>query len=144
MDIFQISKKGGREINEDSIGVFFSDDKKKIYLICADGLGGHGKGEEASAIAVACVEELAKASKEAKTFFEEFFKETERRIQKRQRDEGTPNDFKTTSVVAVIDGEKFRCAHIGDSRLYYFREGKILFRTLDHSVPQMLVLAGEL
>lgn len=34
--------------------------------------------------------------------------------------------------------------HVGDSRLYYFKNGKIVKRTLDHSVPQMLVARGEI
>ena len=34
--------------------------------------------------------------------------------------------------------------HVGDSRLYYFKNGRIVKRTLDHSVPQMLVAAGEI
>ena len=34
--------------------------------------------------------------------------------------------------------------HIGDTRLYMFNKNKIVTRTLDHSVPQMLVFAGEL
>jgi len=35
-------------------------------------------------------------------------------------------------------------AHLGDSRLYHFRDGKLLFRTKDHSVAELLVAQGEL
>ncbi len=34
--------------------------------------------------------------------------------------------------------------HVGDSRLYFFRQGRILEQTKDHSVPQMLLAAGEI
>ena len=34
--------------------------------------------------------------------------------------------------------------HIGDSRLYYFQNEKLIGRTLDHSVPQMLVASGQI
>ena len=44
----------------------------------------------------------------------------------------------------VIEGEKIRWGHIGDSRIYYFRKNRYKKRTLDHSVPQMLVLAREI
>ena len=52
--------------------------------------------------------------------------------------------MKTTLVVLLTDGNRMQWAHIGDSRLYYFKGGKLKQRTLDHSVPQMLVAAGEI
>ena len=51
--------------------------------------------------------------------------------------------MKTTAVVLCID-EMIRWCHVGDSRLYYFKKKKLIQRTLDHSVPQMLVYAGEI
>ena len=53
-------------------------------------------------------------------------------------------EMMTTAVaLAIIDG---KCAwgHIGDSRLYLFKRNRIAIRTLDHSVPQMLVMSGEI
>lgn len=52
--------------------------------------------------------------------------------------------MKTTLVILEIEKERIRWGHIGDSRLYYFVNGRIRERTLDHSVPQMLVSAGEI
>ena len=63
---------------------------------------------------------------------------------KTQKDRGCPDEMKTTLVVLLIDEEKILWGHIGDSRLYYFQNRKYRVRTLDHSVPQMLVLAGEI
>ena len=54
------------------------------------------------------------------------------------------NSMKTTAVVLLTDNEKAIWAHIGDSRLYVFRKNKIVLRTLDHSVPQMLVSSGDI
>lgn len=52
--------------------------------------------------------------------------------------------MKTTLVTLLIDGRDAEWGHIGDSRLYFFVGGHIRQRTLDHSVPQMLVKSGEI
>ena len=44
----------------------------------------------------------------------------------------------------AVSGDSVRWGYIGDSRLYYFRKNRLMTRTLDHSVPQMLVNAGKL
>lgn len=48
--------RGGREVNEDSARVFEKDGKK--CLVLCDGLGGHGKGEVASALVVEAVGQI--------------------------------------------------------------------------------------
>jgi PPM family protein phosphatase len=50
----------------------------------------------------------------------------------------------TTAVVLLSDYETFLCAHIGDSRLYYFQDGQLRFQTRDHSVPQALADLGQI
>jgi serine/threonine protein phosphatase PrpC len=61
-----------------------------------------------------------------------------------QNGNGAHSQMYTTAVVLMAtDG--FACwGHAGDSRLYYFHRGRIVRRTLDHSVPQTLVSAGQL
>ena len=50
----------------------------------------------------------------------------------------------TTLVLLVLEDGKAQWGHIGDARLYLFRNGEILKQTRDHSVPQMLVQVGEI
>ena len=55
--------------------------------------------------------------------------------------------MKTTLVVLWVGNRQIRWGHIGDSRLYRFQRGIFgtkIFRTFDHSVPQMLVAAGTI
>ena len=52
--------------------------------------------------------------------------------------------MKTTMVVLATDESTVQWGHIGDSRLYYFKNNRLVSRTLDHSVPQMLVASGEI
>ena len=52
--------------------------------------------------------------------------------------------MRTTAVVLCTEGNRGTALHIGDSRFYHFRNGKIISQTKDHSVPQMLAMAGEI
>ena len=49
---------------------------------------------------------------------------------------------RTTIVVAVLQCGELHLAHVGDSRLYHFRDGRLLYRTEDHSVVQLLHRKG--
>ncbi|MDZ4098608.1 MAG: serine/threonine-protein phosphatase, partial [Methylophilaceae bacterium] len=51
---------------------------------------------------------------------------------------------RTTVVAAILQDNKLYAAHVGDSRLYHFRNGQLIFRTEDHSIVQMLYRKGQL
>ena len=57
---------------------------------------------------------------------------------------GAARKMKTTATALVTDGSSAYIGHIGDSRVYVFLRGKVKSRTLDHSIPQMLVLTREI
>ena len=145
MEYFILSRTGGRERNEDSAGAVKGENG--FCCVVADGLGGHDRGEEASALAKdTCLELFSgKAQKgdfDLQEFLEQCFLEGQRRLLSRQKEE--KSGMKTTlTVLAAWDG-KLQWGHVGDSRLYWFRNGKTAGRTLDHSVPQMLVAAGQI
>lgn len=132
---------GNREVNEDSISAF--KDENRYCFVLADGLGGHGKGECASELAVKTTINLF-ADNYSDDFLEESFEKTQENILKAQRDNVELADMKTTMVTLLIDDGSISWGHIGDSRLYRFSKNKLVSRTLDHSVPQMLVNMGEL
>lgn len=151
MDTFLITNKGNRECNEDAAAIYNGENNWAV--IVADGLGGHGKGEVASNIATNVMKELfTKATNEFEwsEFWKQYFPLCESRLVESQRETGQVSGIKTTVVAAGItpseDGRKMvvHPAHVGDSRLYFFHRNKIRFQTLDHSVPQMLVFAGEI
>lgn len=137
-----LSKKGSRENNEDSIGMY--QDEDSWCFILADGLGGHGKGEVASRMAVDAVIEQFVVRDEREDFLDRAFTAAQERIITQQQKDRSCCDMKTTMVVLNIENEVIQWGHIGDSRLYYFQDGKLKARTLDHSVPQMLVAVGEI
>ncbi|MGN0435812.1 MAG: PP2C family protein-serine/threonine phosphatase [Wujia sp.] len=132
---------GNREVNEDSVGVHVKDEE--YCFVLADGLGGHGKGECASAMAVETVINLF-VEEYCDVFLDNAFSLTQDKILKTQKQEPELSDMKTTMVVFVVDKNEMKWGHIGDSRLYQFTKKKMVVRTKDHSVPQMLVNMGEI
>ena len=52
--------------------------------------------------------------------------------------------MKTTACALAIRGSEAVWGHVGDTRLYAFSHNRVKLRTLDHSVPQMLVLTKEI
>lgn len=138
-----LTKKGDRDHNEDS--VMASCEEEHGCFALADGLGGHGKGEVASKIAVEVFTSMdSKTSGTGPYFFHNTFSEVQQEILRVQKEDKACADMKTTLVALVIDRKQCRWAHMGDSRLYYFEKNRLKERTIDHSVPQMLASAGEI
>ena len=58
--------------------------------------------------------------------------------------EKTMTKMKTTIAIALIKEDRTIVAHVGDTRVYAFNEGKVVFQTKDHSASQMAVAVGEI
>lgn len=142
MEFYTYTNPGMREINEDSCGV--SQYGNTYCFVVADGLGGHGKGEVASSLAVEKVCELFMEKGFSKKFFDEAFKCVQQTILQKQYESRSMAQMKTTLVILVVHDGKADWAYIGDSRLYCFKNGCKKLRSLDHSVPQMLVMTGDI
>ena len=114
-------------------------------FVVADGLGGHDKGEVASQKVVEVfAREFRENPESNERFLKTAFTNAQNEILALQQTEGKKFEMKTTAVgLSIMDGT-CQWGHVGDSRLYVFHKNKVKCRTLDHSVPQMLVLAGEI
>lgn len=139
----QISEKGEREINEDSVGFVNIGPEIRLFIL-ADGLGGHDRGEEASSL---LVEEAARTFR--RHYRDEHrlklcFENCQAALMRKQEMENARGGLKSTLVLLAICGDDIQWGHVGDSRLYYFENWHIIERTMDHSVPQMLVNAGKI
>lgn len=138
-----LSKPGERDHNEDYTDVARCGNA--FCFVLADGLGGHGGGEEASKLVSECILEDFKVNGEvSEEYLRKCFEVSQNRLMEEQERQNRVNEMKTTLVVLLSDGHTFLWGHIGDSRLYFFKNKKLVERTLDHSVPQMLVAAGEI
>jgi serine/threonine protein phosphatase PrpC len=138
-----LSAPGGRVDNEDSVGYRVS--KGSGCWALADGLGGHRGGEVASRLAV---EAVLSSFDENHAICEEALNahllRANRAVLERQSVEPELAHMRTTMVALIASSSAAMWAHAGDSRLYWFRDGKINEQTLDDSVPQRLVSAGEI
>ena len=137
-----LTNKGGREVNEDSIGVFSNGDMC-LFVLC-DGLGGHGMGADASSLVVSVFEDQFSYCEDPVNFLGETFVTAQGVLMSEQTAKHAQQKMKTTCVSLLIDNNKARVGHVGDSRLYIFKGGVYKKRTLDHSIPQMLVLSRDI
>ncbi|MGF0032102.1 PP2C family protein-serine/threonine phosphatase [Bariatricus sp. SGI.154] len=143
-----LSEIGNRIENEDSVGTYIG--KKCQVFFLADGLGGHGSGKEASesvirhGIELMELEEDSEKDMNVQEKFSQIFAEGHELLKVKQKDQGSRQSMRTTLSIFLARGEEGWLAHIGDSRIYVFERGELKFRTLDHSVPQILALAGEI
>lgn len=138
----QITNPGSREINEDAIGV--SVNKDGCLFMVADGLGGHGMGDKASRLVISELKNAFEICEDLNSFFLNEVPNAQRLLLQKQTELNAQAMMKTTLVAVMVKNNTFQVCHIGDSRLYAFNKNKIKFRTLDHSVPQMLVMAREI
>jgi serine/threonine protein phosphatase PrpC len=113
--------------------------------VVADGLGGHQGGEVASQLAVesilAAFADQPEISAEAVT---RYLQAAQHALLSRQQEEPRLSGMRTTVVLLLADPEAAMWGHVGDSRLYQFRGGRIINQTKDHSVSQALVNSGEI
>lgn len=129
---------GGRANQEDALGVFAAGEGRSVVAL-ADGAGGHQGGEKASAAAIKTIQTLVANGSlmNDAAALSAAIDAANRAVAELSRtaDDGP----RTTLVVAAIDASKLAWAHVGDSRLYIFRNGKVLQRSHDDSVVQLLV-----
>lgn len=137
-----LSNMGDRENNEDSVGMYQKG--AEYCFVLADGLGGHGRGEEASRLAVEAAIQAFAVDGAGEAVMDRSFQDAQSTILQNQKADFRAQDMKTTLVVLHVGEDAVQWGHIGDSRLYYFQNRKLELRTLDHSVPQMLVAAGQI
>lgn len=138
-----LSDQGDRVVNEDATGTFDRDHNRSCFIVC-DGLGGHGKGDIASSLVVKAFSECYEKNGNGVDFLKKSFQEAQDRLMEDQVRRRAQHQMKTTAAVLFIENSIAYIGHVGDSRVYWFHRGKVKKRTLDHSIPQMLVLAKDI
>ena len=134
---------GDRKVNEDSIDLAGKGDIFGAFL--CDGLGGHGMGDAASQHVVSVLSQLFfEGEYDAKSFIGPAFDYAQKSLMEAQKALRAEQKMKTTATALLIRDKTAYIGHVGDSRVYWFRKGKYKKRTLDHSVPQMMVISREI
>ena len=148
-----------RDHNEDN----FLVDKKLALFMVADGMGGHAAGEVASAIAVRTVHEELKKEKDLITDYlggatgaakvtpkdivallEHAVQRACGKIHEEAQADANKRGMGTTLSSLLVIGQQGFIAHVGDSRIYLMRGGRVQQVTEDHTVYNELIKRGKL
>lgn len=123
-----------RQSNEDALVL-----ADPVFAV-ADGMGGARAGEVASAMAVAALYGLAGGADELVGALED----VNARIHTAAQADATLTGMGTTATAALITRDELVIAHVGDSRAYLLRDGRLQQVTEDHSLVAELIRRGAL
>jgi len=145
--IFTDSRVGQRPYNQDRLGHWQTDES--MLMVVADGMGGHAHGEVAAQIAVehlsaAFLAEAKPRIPNPDLFLYDAVGRAHSTIVHQARERGLGDAPRTTVVACVVQQGRAWWSHVGDSRLYLVRKGRVLARTRDHTYVQQLVDAGKI
>lgn len=141
-----------RENNEDCYRIIQGDGRKTpATFIIADGMGGHNSGEVASRVAVDYSEQIImqngdrlKNSRHLPEFIQEIMEGANRKVFDLANRDITHTGMGTTMILSMVQGARMCTGHVGDSRLYMIRKGKIEKITQDHSLIEEMVRNGTI
>lgn len=144
---FAATEKGRRKNNEDFIYPLseLAHSAQKLFMVC-DGVGGAEKGEVASALACDSFQSFFNTFLEdddpTEAFINRAVHYTESRFDEYVKQHPEAHGMATTMTLFYVGSSGITLAHIGDSRIYQFREGQIIHKTEDHSLVNTWVKLG--
>lgn len=144
VDYAKLTLPGNRTENQDRVDLIANGES--LLMVVADGMGGHAHGARAAEVTVATLKEsfaeMALPVFDPQGFLTLALARAHERVVK--LGDGVALDQKpraTCAVCLVQDGGSY-WAHVGDSRIYQLRGGKIKARTRDHSHVELLLREG--
>ena len=142
--VFQVSRRGGREKNEDRMGYCYT--RESGLFAVADGMGGHPHGEVAAQLALQTISAMFQRHARPRLadvgeFLSDALLAAHHQILRHALDRGMVDTPRTTLVAAVVQEGRAQWIHCGDSRLYMVRDGALLSRTRDHSYLELRNMA---
>ncbi len=142
----KVSVIGDRTDNQDRAAVVVAD--QAALMLVFDGMGGHSDGAQAAETGIQVVQDLFMASRlpifDPIGFLYNALSRAHDAVVTLGAD--VPVDFRpraTCAICLVQEGGSF-WAHIGDSRIYHVRDGKVLSRSRDHSHVEVLIQEGAI
>lgn len=143
LDTAYISRTGDRARNEDACG-YWTSDRGGCWVV-SDGAGGHGSGDRAAQIVVSTIlehfsQQLLIGTDEALHLLEV----AQAAVMAEKKATETANDMHATAAVLLVDLQRCEAvwSHVGDTRIYHFRQHELLSLTRDHSLVQNMIDAG--
>ncbi|THF61176.1 PP2C family protein-serine/threonine phosphatase [Pseudothauera rhizosphaerae] len=137
---------GGRPVQQDRAACFVSADGTVHLLVVADGMGGRQGGDLAAQVVIDTAARLwggrADPPADPGAFLETLCQEAHAEIRRGAQDGGEAGGSTVAALLATP--ERAWWVHVGDSRVYGFRDGLPVCRTEDHTVVQQLVRCGRI
>lgn len=142
----KVSALGDRQDNQDRAAVVASDDAAMMLVF--DGMGGHSDGARAAEVGLKVVQDLFMAAEQP--IFDPhgflYMALSKAHDAVVAIGDGLAVDFRpraTCAICLVQQGGSY-WAHIGDSRIYWLRDGKMVTRSRDHSHVEILIQEGAI
>ena len=146
IDHAELSLVGDREDNQDRVTV--SAAEQAALLVVIDGMGGHSDGSRAADTALKSLLESFRQTSlpmfDPLGFLHLALSRAHDEVAKLGNGQAIDTRPRATTAICLVqDGSAF-WAHIGDSRVYHIRHGKIVQRTRDHSHVELLLREGKI
>jgi serine/threonine protein phosphatase PrpC len=140
------NRLGNRTTNQDRFAVV--EHPRSVLLVLADGMGGHEGGLLAASTLVVRFTDVFKSAPsplpDPRLFLHESFMHAHHAIVDVGANQNPPITPRTTGVACIVQNGMAFIAHIGDSRCYVLRGGKVVTRTRDHTQVEELLAQGKL
>lgn len=139
--------QGARDHQEDACGHWSDPAGKRLFAVVADGAGGHGGGAEASTATIASAARTwekipASDLADPAAFLAQWMQDAHLAVN--EASAKIHRSARSVVVACFTDGESAHWVHAGDCRLLRFHEGKLVERTRDDSVVQVLFERGDI
>ncbi len=139
-----------RQVNEDRCAIVPNLNGYTLAIV-ADGMGGHQAGDTASQLTIEMIQQELSSSIHTGMSDQECLDALEAAIRKANEvvfDAASRKEhyhgMGTTVVAALVDGQRIRLGHIGDSRAYLIDNGRLRQLTEDHTLVNELVKNGQI
>jgi len=142
----ELSLLGNREENQDRVAIAADDDA--VFIAVVDGMGGHADGARAAEEAIRTM--MAEFGEASRPLFDPdgllhlTMGRAHEAVVALGRDRAPESRPRATCAVCLVQGGSAFWAHIGDSRVYLLRAGRVAERTRDHSHVELLLRTGRI
>lgn len=147
VDACAAQHQGDRKEQQDRVAILPHPKRPGVALaVLADGMGGHTGGalaaEQVVHTAKTTLEHFSPSDESAQTMLSNSMKEAHTMIKaSRFMNEMDPH---STAVMLLLQPGQATWGHCGDSRLYRFRNGQLVGRTVDHSYVEHLIASSKI
>jgi serine/threonine protein phosphatase PrpC len=142
----KVSALGDREDNQDRAAVVVADDAAIILVF--DGMGGHSDGAKAAETGLAVVQKMFMAARQPifdpQGFLYMALSRAHDEVVRIGADVAVDFRPRATCAICLVQEGGAYWAHIGDSRIYQVRGGRVLTRSRDHSHVEVLIQEGAI